>query len=123
MVLAACLLAVGWCPAAELGNPAAVVGKKLWKVSLAVAGAAAAADAATSIGRHELNPALRGPGGTFGSRGIALKSAIVGSTLGVQYFLRLRSPKAYQIGAICNLGMAGVSAATAYHNTTVPKVR
>src|SRR5258707_18727 len=76
---------------------------KLWKVSMAFVAAASAADAQSSLGRYELNPALRGTGGSFGVKGIALKSAITGGSLGIQWLLMRHHPEMDRLADICSL--------------------
>ncbi len=90
---------------------------RLWKASLVALAVAAAADLATSYGKRELNPALRGTDGRFGGRGIAVKSLVTGSALAGQWFLVRRSPESGRYAAIANFGMAGVFTAAAVHNT------
>ena len=89
---------------------------RLWKVSLIALIAAAAADVATSYGKRELNPTLRGPDGRFGGRGIAVKSLVTGTALAGQYFLVKRAPESGRYATIANFGMAGVFSAAAIHN-------
>src|SRR5689334_7193683 len=67
--------------------------KKLWRVSAAVLTAATIADASSSWNQREGNPLLRGPNGQFGSQAIAIKGALVGSTLLAQHYLLKRKPE------------------------------
>lgn len=90
---------------------------RLWKASLVALAVAAVADLATSYGKRELNPALRGSDGRFGGRGIAVKSLVTGSALAGQWFLVRRAPESGRYAAIANFGMAGVFTAVAVHNT------
>ena len=75
-----------------------------------------AADLATSVGKRELNPALRGADGRFGGRGIAVKSLVTGSALAGQWLLVRRAPESGKYAAVANFGMAGVFTAAAVHN-------
>ncbi|MBK7928347.1 MAG: hypothetical protein IPJ98_12890 [Bryobacterales bacterium] len=90
---------------------------RLWKASLAALAIATAADLATSLGKRELNPALRSADGRFGARGVAIKSLVTGSSLAGQWFLVRRSPQAAPYAAVANFGMAGVFSAAALHNS------
>lgn len=90
---------------------------KVYRASVAAVAAGSIADAATSLGKGESNPALRSPGGTFGARGIAIKSAIVGASAGIGWLVSRHHSRA--IPAIANCGMAGVYGAIALHNSKV----
>jgi len=98
-------------PERPLGPP-----NRLWKASLAALAVATAADLVTSLGKRELNPALRSADGRFGARGVAIKSLVTGSSLAGQWFLVRRSPQAAPYAAVANFGMAGVFTAAAVHN-------
>lgn len=89
---------------------------RLWKASLVALAVAAAADVATSLGKRELNPALRGADGRFGGRGVAVKSLVTGSAMAGQWLLIRRAPESGRYAAIANFGMAGVFSAAAIHN-------
>jgi hypothetical protein len=88
----------------------------MWKMSIAVLAAAAAADALSSWNKRELNPVLAGSNGRFGARGLAVKSLITGGAIGGQLFLVRRNPEASKAAAIANFGMSGMFAAAAAHN-------
>lgn len=94
---------------------------RLWKASLVALAVAAAADVATSLGRRELNPALRGADGRFGGRGIAVKSLVTGSAMAGQWLLVRRAPESGRYAAIANFGMAGVFSAAAIHNAGIKR--
>jgi hypothetical protein len=70
-------------------------------------------DAQSSWGRQELNPALRGPNGEFGARGVAMKAAIAGGVVTAQYFLLRKHSGAAKYAAITNFGMASLLTRTA----------
>jgi len=89
--------------------------KKLWKWSVGMLAAANAADAMTSIGRHELNPVLGV--GQFGPRATGLKIGISAVTIGAQYLILRRKPEAMRKAAYINFGMAGATAGVAVHNS------
>jgi hypothetical protein len=88
----------------------------LWKASLVALAVAAAADVASSVGKRELNPALRGADGRFGGRGMAVKGLVTGSALVGQWLLVRRTPESGRYAAVANFGMAGVFTAAAVHN-------
>jgi len=98
-------------PARDIHKP-----NRLWKTSLAVMAAASAADLISSLGKRERNPLLRGPDGRFGSRGVAIKSALTGGALASQFFLMRRHPYAAPYAATANFGMAGMFTSVAIHN-------
>jgi len=103
-------------PRGDAGEPK---WRKLYKASIPAVVAGSTADIATSWGRGELNPLLRGAQGTFGARGLALKSALVGgSTLAGWIIARHRHP---EVAAVANFGMAATFGITAWRNTRVQK--
>jgi hypothetical protein len=97
--------------------------KTLWRVSLASLAAANAMDIQSSWGRHELNPTLSGPSGTFGGQGALIKLGLQGGLMGVEYFLSRGHPsrKLYRALSMINFGAAGATGAIAAHNYTVPR--
>lgn len=90
-----------------------------YNVSVMALAATQAADVATSVGRHELNPVLGS--GRFGARQVTIKAAIVGGSLLAQR-LMLRShdhatvAKRKRIFARMNFIMAGVTGVAAISN-------
>ena len=95
--------------------------QRLWKVSLAVLGAATVVDIQSSMGRRELNPLLNSSSGRFSMQGVAIKSAIVGGAIGIQYLLLRRNPTpaAYTAAAATNFAIAGVTGSIAARNHMV----
>lgn len=89
---------------------------KWWKLSSAILAAAVAADAHSSWGRMEANPLLRGPDGRFGTRGLALKAALIAGTVGAQYLLLRKHPSGAKYGVAANLAIAGVLGGAAISN-------
>ncbi|HUQ93992.1 MAG TPA: hypothetical protein VM120_20095 [Bryobacteraceae bacterium] len=89
---------------------------RFWKISVAVLAAATTVDAASSWGHTEANPFLRGVDGRFGYKALSLKAAILGGTLGAQYFLMKRNPKSEKYTAFTNLALSGVFAGAAVSN-------
>ncbi len=87
-----------------------------WKLSLLVAASAAVADSHSSWGRLELNPALRSSNGRFGVRGVSVKALIMGGSIGAQYVLLRKNPKAEKYGIMTNMLMAGVLGTAAVAN-------
>ncbi len=101
-------------------NPDA--GKKLWIASILALVAANAFDAASSFGRQEANPFLRGSNGQFSpARGFAIKSASTGGLLTLQFLLVRNRPEARRTASIINFVSAGAIAATAARNSTNSK--
>ena len=97
-------------------------GKTLWGISLAALSTANALDIQSSWGKHELNPNLAGPSGTFGAQGALIKLGLQGGLVGVEYLLTRRRPSAhmYRALSIINFGAAAGVAGVAAHNYTVP---
>ena len=60
----------------------------IWKISMAAMLGATAIDAATSIGKNERNPLLRSSDGSFGGKGIAIKSSLAALCIVPQILLR-----------------------------------
>ena len=97
--------------------------KTLWRVSLASLAVANAMDLQSSWGKHELNPTLSGPTGTFGGQGALIKLGLQGGLMGVEYFLTRGHPsrKLYHALSVLNFGAAGVTGGIAAHNYTIPR--
>ena len=79
--------------------------KRLWKWSIGALTAANAADAMTSMGRHELNPGLGA--GPFGARAAGVKIGISAVTIAAQYLILRRRPEAARRAAYVNFALAG----------------
>ena len=94
--------------------------KKVWIASLCALAASTAFDASSSMGKRELNPALRSPDGTFGARGIGIKAGLTAGIIIPQLFFR-RQPGMYKNLAIANFVSAGVLTGIAAHNLSVSK--
>jgi hypothetical protein len=90
--------------------------KKAWAWSAAALMAATAADAATSMGGYELNPLLRGPGGQFGTRGMAIKLGVACAVIGAQYFLLKKKPEQAPYAFAANAAAAGLLSGVAVRN-------
>ena len=90
--------------------------QKLWKISVAVLGAVTIADVQSSYGRPEINPLLRSPNGSFSSRGISVKSLIVGGSLTAQYFMLKKNPEASGWAAGANFAAAAATGAVVARN-------
>ena len=97
--------------------------KTRWRVSLASLAVANAMDIQSSWGKHELNPTLSGPTGTFGGQGALIKLGLQGGLMGVEYFLTRGHPsrKLYRTLSAINFGAAGATGAIAAHNYTIPR--
>jgi hypothetical protein len=101
-----------------IAAPASAETKKrnLWKASVAALAAATIADAHSSWNRPEANPLLKAGDGRFGGRSIAIKGAIIGSTLLVQHFVLKKNPQAERMTAFTNFTVAGVLGGVAVYN-------
>lgn len=92
-------------------------GKRIWKWTVAAVVASSAADIASSMGgKYEMNVLLRSRDGTFGTRGIAIKSVMVGGILVSEYLMQRRNP-----GSTMYVGLAMVN--TSLAAATVVTVR
>jgi hypothetical protein len=61
----------------------------LWRASVIALAAANVMDVQSSWGKRELNPALAGSRGEFGTKGALLKAGITGGVVALEYlFLR-----------------------------------
>lgn len=97
--------------------------RKVYRWSVAAMAGATALDAASSWGRLEANPVLRGPGGRFGMKGVLIKGLMMGGALAVQRRFGHDHPKAT---AISNFATAGAFSAVAAYNwrlAAVPQTR
>ena len=92
--------------------------QKIWKVSMFSLGAANALDMHSSWGKHELNPALSGRSGTFGTQGALIKLGLQGGLMGVEYLLTRGHPsgKMYRALAVVNFGASAGIGAVAVRN-------
>lgn len=95
--------------------------KKAWTWSAAALMASVAADTASSMGRTELNPLLRGPAGQFNARSAALKFSIAGALVGSQYLFLRKHPEQAAWAAAGNFAAAGLTAGVAVRNYRIPK--
>jgi hypothetical protein len=100
----------------QLRADAPVKRSKLWKFSALALAGALAADSASSWGRPELNPLVRGNAGRFDARSFGLKASIAGGGLLTQYLLLRKAPQAEKAAAWTNFGAAGLLGAAAIHN-------
>jgi len=96
---------------------------KLWKASVTALAVSNALDIHSSWGKHELNGALAGDSGTFGSRGALLKLGFQGGLIGLEYLISRGHPskKVFRVLTIVNFGAAGMVGGVAAHNYTIPR--
>lgn len=92
---------------------------RFWKWTAAALVAGTAADAASSYGRFEANPLLRGRDGRFGSRGIAIKIGAAGGTLLIERLIIRKNRRAARAFGFVNLAGAGTFGAVAVRNWRV----
>jgi hypothetical protein len=83
---------------------------------------ASAFDAFSSLGKHESNPLLRSADGSFGAKGIAIKSGLAGISLAPQIVFRDRKDLR-KIFTIANFVSTGVFATVATHNLGIKPVQ
>lgn len=98
---------------------------RLWKASIAALGAGIASDLATSAGRYETNPLLRGNGlGVSPARAVMFKIAPAVALIGVEGLILHRHRGVAGRGfAVVNFASAGLLTATAVHNSAVPHIQ
>lgn len=94
----------------------------LWKVSIATMLAASAFDAASSMGKSEQNPLLRGSDGTFGTRGVAIKFGLVGASLAPQILFRNRKDLR-RLFTLINFGDTAMFTTIGVHNLGVKPIQ
>jgi len=87
-----------------------------WKRSAVMLAAAGAVDAASSYGRAEVNPVLRGAGGRFSAKSVGIKAAITGGGLLAQWLIVRKNPETAGKLAIVNVGMSGALGGVAAYN-------
>jgi len=90
----------------------------LWLTSIAAMTAGTAADAYSSWHKRESNSLLASSDGTFGVKGVALKSAIAGAVLVPQILLRKHHDWHLPFAA-SNFAEAGIFAGATVHNLSV----
>jgi hypothetical protein len=88
-----------------------------WRTSVVALISSSAFDAYSSVGRPEVNPILRGSGGRFTARSIAIKALITGSALGVQWLLLKKRPDMAPVVVSVNVSMTAVNIYAGVHNT------
>lgn len=103
-------------PSAYAGDGGRSKASKLWKWSVAALLAGTAADAASSWGKLEANPALRGAGGRFSAKGLLIKSSLVGGVLTGQMLFR-KNHQSWNASAWTNFALAGALGGVAMYNT------
>ena len=96
--------------------------EKLWRWSAVALAASSGFDSASSFGKREGNTLLQSSDGTFGSRGVMMKSAIVAGTLAAEELLRRKYGHS-KLFAIANFLQAGVVSGVAARNMTIAPVR
>ena len=101
--------------------------KTVWKVTLAALAAANVADVHSSRGLWEANALLRDPAGRFNARNAILVKSVASGGVVLLEALLLRKNRErdhlYKPFAITNLAAAGIIAATAARNYTLPRAR
>jgi hypothetical protein len=97
-------------------RPTTTKKQKIWRISAAVLGAITIADIQSSYGRREMNPLLQSQNGRFGSRGIAVKSALVGGGLTAQWLLLRKHPEASGYAAAVNFAATAATGAVVVRN-------
>ena len=95
--------------------------KKAWAWSAAALAASVAVDSASSMGRPEMNPLLRGSMGQFSARSAGLKFSIAGVVLGSQYLFLKRHPEQAAWATTGNFAAAGLTAGVAVRNFRLPR--
>ncbi len=88
----------------------------LWRASVAALLASSALDAHSSWGKREMNPLLAGPDGRFGTRAVAIKAAITGGALGMQWFMLRHKPSMTKYAILGNFALTGIYTRVAVHN-------
>jgi hypothetical protein len=73
-------------------------------------------DIASSYGKQEANPLLRGSNGTFDARSVMLKSALVGGLQVSSYLVTRRRPELRKRVLIMNFVTSAILAGIAVHN-------
>ncbi len=95
--------------------------QKRWMWSTVALVAASFADAHSSWGKLESNPALRSGNGTFGAKGLAFKMGMVGGIVAGQHFMLRHNPRLAPAASWVNFGVAGVKAGVAARNYQIQK--
>ena len=103
LLIPACVPAASW--------------KGLLKFTQATLVAGSAADAASSYGKLETNPALGRS--QFGGRQLGIKLGISGVLVASEYLVTRKQPRAAKPFAVLNLAGAAVFGAAASHNSGV----
>lgn len=93
---------------------------RLWRWSVVAYSGAVAADAASSWGRPELNPVLRGADGRFDGRSMLVKGALSGGWLLIQWGAVRANPKLERVFSRINFVAAGATGAVAVRNARLP---
>jgi hypothetical protein len=94
----------------------------IWKISIATMLAATAFDAYSSMGKTEQNPLLRSSDGTFGAKGIAVKTSLAGVSLVPQLIFRNRKDLR-KIFTVINFADTAMFTAIGAHNLGIKPVQ
>lgn len=95
---------------------------RLWNWSIVALAGANAADVATSIGRHELNPVFAGSNGNLNTgRAIEVKCAMTGALVFSQWLFTRKHPEMVKPFTVVNFATAATFGGIAAHNLSVPK--
>ena len=97
--------------------------RSLWKTSITTLAVANALDMHSSWGKRELNGALAGTSGRFGTQGALIKAGLQGGLIAVEYLITRHRPsgKLYRTLSLINFGAATAIGATAARNYTIPR--
>ena len=93
--------------------------KRQWIISAVALVAASMADAGSSWGKNEANPALQQAGNRFGGRSVAIKLGLAGIPLLMQRLAARNNEGFYKSFAIANYGGAAFFAGAAVRNYRV----
>jgi hypothetical protein len=104
-----------------LQHPSERPRSRFWRASIVSLLAASALDTHSSFHRYEANPLLRSADGRFRYQGFVIKAAITGGSIGAQYLLLRRGPRAETRSALINFGLSGVLTGAAIHNYGNPR--
>jgi hypothetical protein len=93
--------------------------RKIWLASLAVHGAGSIFDGVSSRGLTEANPLLANSSGQFDGRSAAIKGAITGTALGLQFWAIHKHPELAKPLSWVNFAAGGIYTGVGAHNLSL----
>jgi hypothetical protein len=90
-----------------------------WKMSVVPVFASQTLDVTSSYGMRELNPMLASSDGRFGAKGAGIKLGSTAATVGLEYLILRKYPRAARVFTKINWSLSIVTTGFAAHNFSI----